>query len=158
MTIGKPVFGVATALLGATAFQPLAAQTAPAGHPAQTLVESETALARLEGNSGITTQWISWDYRGHVRVTNRDGLIHLSGEQYERGGPGRLTLDGDVLQIDSNSFAFRGRIVITDAPDEGRVCERDGTVEFRITQNRRYWRMQDFSSCDYLTDYVDIYF
>ena len=35
---------------------------------------------------------------------------------------------------------------------------RDGTYEFRVTQRRRYWRLQDIEACDGLADYVDIYF
>ncbi|MBC2776084.1 hypothetical protein [Parasphingopyxis marina] len=155
MTIVKPA---ALALLALTALQPATARTLVVPPAEQTVVESAAMLARLRGNSGISLQWISWDYRGHVRVSDRDGLVRLSGEQEERTGPGRLTLDGDVLAIDADSFTFRGHISIIGAPDEGRVCERDGTFEFLITQNRRYWRLQDMQACDGLTDYVDIYF
>jgi len=63
-----------------------------------------------------------------------------------------------VLSIDSTSFTFRGQISILDTPDRGRNCLRDGTYEFRVTQRRRYWRLQQMEVCDGLTDYVDIYF
>lgn len=126
--------------------------------PQPTVVEDPAALARLRANEGITLQWIGWERRGHVTVTEPDGLIHLSGAQEEDGGPGRLTLDGDVLRIDGDSLAFRGRIVIADSPDVGRLCERDGDFIFLVTHNRRYWRLQEMEVCDGLTDYVDIYF
>jgi hypothetical protein len=116
------------------------------------------ALARLRRNGGITLQWISWDYRGRLAVSDRAGRVHLSGGQRERGGAGRLELDGDLLWISADRFGFQGRIVISDTPDAGRHCVRDGTYEFRITQNRRYWRLQDIEACDGLADYVDIYF
>jgi hypothetical protein len=150
----------ALALMMLAALQPATARTMTAdrGPLENTRIESAAMLERLRGNSGITLQWISWDYRGHVRVTDSGGLVHLSGEQDERGGPGQLTLDGDVMAIDADSFTFRGHISIIGAPDEGRVCERDGTFEFLITQNRRYWRPQHMEACDGLTDYVDIYF
>ena len=124
----------------------------------RTQIEDPAALARLRGNSGVTLQWIGWEHRGRVRVSERDGLVHLSGAQSARGGPGRLTLEGDVLEIGASSFTFRGRIAISDTPDAGRDCVRDGTYEFRVTQRRRYWRLQQMEQCDGLTDYVDIYF
>ena len=133
---------------------PLAAQAQP------TRVADRAALAQLRRNSGITLQWISFESpaRGHLRVSDAAGRVHLSGTQVERGGPGRLTLDGDVVQIGPRSFTFRGRIAITDTPDPNRECIRDGTYEFRVTGRRRYWRLQEMEVCDGLTDYVDIYF
>jgi hypothetical protein len=134
----------------------VSAAAAPAAE--RTVVNDPTALARLRGNSGVTLQWISWDHRGRVAVTERAGRVHLAGSQAARGGPGRLELDGDVVEIGRDSFTFHGRIAITDTPDAGRNCLRDGTYEFRITGRRRYWRLQQMEVCDGLTDYVDIYF
>ena len=132
----------------------------PAAPGERTVVNDRTALNRLRRNSGITLQWISFESpaRGHVVAQMNGGLLHLSGSQIQRGGPGRVTLEGDVLRINPRSFTFRGRIVITDAPDRGRNCVRDGTYEFRATGQRRYWRLQDIEACDGLADYVDIYF
>jgi len=145
---------------------PLAALAVPAaaafdqapGASQTTIVHDAAALQRLRGNSGLTLQWISWDHRGHVRVLHAGGLYTLSGSQTARDGRGRVTIDGAVLAIEQDRFTFHGRIVITDTPDPGRECVRDGTYEFRVTQNRRYWRLQEMEVCDGLTDYVDIYF
>ena len=130
-----------------------------AAQPAPTRVEDRAALVRLRGNTGLSLQWISWEprARGEVRVLERNGVVHLSGAQAARG-TGRVTLDGDVLAIGAREFIFKGRIVITDAPDPGRACVRDGTFTFRATGTRRYWRLQQMEQCDGLTDYVDIYF
>ena len=138
----------------------LAVQTPPPAPGERTIVNDRTALGRLRRNSGITLQWISFETaaRGHVVAQMNGGLLHLSGSQRAQNGPGRVTLDGDVLRINPRSFFFRGRIVITDAPDRGRNCVREGTYEFRATGQRRYWRLQDFEACDGLADYVDIYF
>ena len=135
---------------------------APAALPAQsgvrTVVDDAAALRRLRRNSGITLQWIDFGRvpRGHVRVTDRGGLVHLSGSQ--RGNGGEVTLEGDVVSIGPSSFRLAGNITIRDTPDRGRVCVREGEFEFRVTQNRRYWRLQQMTVCDGLTDYVDIYF
>ena len=129
-----------------------------AAPPERTIVAAPGALAMLRHNGGVTLQWISWDYRGRVRVSEAGGRVHLSGSQVARDGAGRLELDGDVTEIGARSFTFRGRIAITDTPDPGRNCLRDGTYEFRITGQRRYWRLQQMEQCDGLTDYVDIYF
>jgi hypothetical protein len=126
--------------------------------PRRTIVGDQAALARLRSNAGITLQWISWDHRGRLRVSEAAGLVHLSGSQTARSGTGRLELDGDVVEIGAGSFTFRGHIGITDTPDSGRSCMRDGDFEFRITGRRRYWRLQQMEQCDGLTDYVDIYF
>jgi hypothetical protein len=135
-----------------------AAAPSPADPAGPTIVRDPAALARLRRNAGITLQWISWDYRGHVEVSEAAGRVHLAGAQRARGGAGRLELDGDLVEIDSASFTLRGRIAIVDTPDPGRNCLRDGTYEFRITGRRHYWRLQQMEQCDGLTDYVDIYF
>jgi len=140
------------ALLLATA----AAQPAP-DRAERTIVSDPAALARLRRNGGVTLQWISWDYRGRLRVIEAAGRVHLQGSQRARGGAGLLTIDGDVTEIRADRFTFRGRIAITDTPDAARNCLREGTYEFRITGRRRYWRLQEMEQCDGLTDYVDIY-
>lgn len=126
--------------------------------PAPTEVRDAAMLERLRGNSGVTLQWISWDHRGRLAVTETNGVVHLSGGQIAADGRGELAIDGDVVAIDGDSFTFRGEISIANTPDLTRNCLRDGVYEFRLTQNRRYWRLQEMEVCDRLTDYVDIYF
>ncbi len=123
-----------------------------------TLVADKTAMERLRGPDGITLQWISWDSRGDIDAVQRGKTLFLKGGQSVQDGKGRLELDGHVLAVFAKSFIFKGRIAITDTPDEGRNCIRDGVYEFKITQKRRYWRLQQMEVCDGLTDYVDIYF
>ncbi|WP_395614279.1 hypothetical protein [Allosphingosinicella sp.] len=137
-----------------------AAQVPPPASGERTIVNDRAALARLRRNSGITLQWISFHQggRGHVTVTERNGLIHLRGSQTQNDSAGRVDLDGDVLAIGPRSFTFRGRISIENAPDPDRECLRDGTYEFRATGTRRYWRLQNIEACDGLADYVDIYY
>lgn len=132
----------------------------PAAPGERTIVNDRAALNRLRRNSGITLQWISFEQpgRGHVYVTERNGLVHLRGSQTQNAGAGRVDLEGDVLSISARSFTFRGRIMIENSPDPDRECLREGTYEFRATGTRRYWRLQQMTVCDGLTDYVDIYY
>jgi hypothetical protein len=123
-----------------------------------TLVGDKIAMEKLRGPDGITLQWIGWDQRGDVQVEQRGKSLYLKGVQQQDGGKGRLELDGHILAVFTKSFIFKGRIAITDTPDEGRSCIRDGVYEFKITQKRKYWRLQQMEVCDGLTDYVDIYF
>ncbi|MFT3967281.1 MAG: hypothetical protein QM690_15500 [Sphingobium sp.] len=125
---------------------------------APTIVRDRAAMARLLGNEGITLQWIDWDRRGELDARMPGATLYLEGSQRAASGPGLLTLSGRVTEVDADRFRFHGRIVITGTPDAGRQCVRDGDFTFAITQNRRYWRLQEMERCDGLTDYVDIYF
>jgi hypothetical protein len=129
---------------------------APTALPARTVIKDRAALQRLLGNEGVTLQWISWDQRGDLTADYRTDLLRLHGGQSAAGGA--LTLDGVVTEIGADSFTFVGRIDIRDTPDAGRACRREGEMTFAITQNRKYWRLQQMEVCDGLTDYVDIYF
>lgn len=123
-----------------------------------TEVRSKSALERLRGNSGLTLQWIGWDQRGTLDVSQAGDVVHISGSQVAPDGKGSVRVDGDVLAIDDKHFILRGTIEIADTPDPGRRCLKQGDSEFAITGNRKYWRMREFEWCDYLTDYIDIYF
>ena len=124
----------------------------------KTIINDRTAFQRLLGNSGISLQWISWETRGNLVADYSTDLLRLHGGQSTPDGKGKLVIDGVVTRIDASEFTFVGRIDMTDAPDIGRHCVRDGEMTFRVTQNRKYWRLQQMEVCDGLTDYVDIYF
>ena len=123
-----------------------------------TNVLSQTDAQRLLANKGVTLQWIDWDRRGIAKVTAGDALWTLRAAQSARQGKGRLIVDGAILEVGEGYFTFRGTIRIADTPDPGRMCEATKTWHFAVTQNRRYYRLREFEWCDYLTDYIDIYF
>ena len=135
------------------------AQAVPAYPGETTRVTSQADARRLLRNKGLTLQWIDWNRsaRGSVTVS-RGPLWSLRGAQAQRGGPGRVTLDGAITEIGRGFFTFRGTIRISDTPDTGRVCEKTKNWHFAVTQNRPYYRLREFEWCDGLTDYVDIYF
>lgn len=133
------------------------AQGGAAGAALQkTDVRSQIAYERLLNNSGITLQWLWHAKRGHLDAKDTNGLITLDGTQ--ANDEGTLKIKGEVVSISKDSFTFHGTILILDAPDKGRRCDRTGDYEFRITGNRKYWRLRQQEVCDGLADYVDIYF
>lgn len=135
-----------------------ASARAPAYPGEKTRILSTKDADRLRANHGVTLQWIDWDRRGSVFIDDADALWTLRASQSEAGGPGRLFLEGRILEIGEGYFTFDGLIRIADTPDAGRSCEENKTWHFAITQNRPYYRLREFEWCDYLTDYVDIYF
>ena len=130
---------------------------APAASSGQrTQVNDDAAYERLLNNSGIGLQWFWTDERGKLNAVDDNGVIRLDGGYAT--AKGSLKLKGEVLSISADRFTFRGTILIVDVPDKGRRCERTGDYEFRATGKRKYWRLQQMTECDRLTDYVDIYY
>lgn len=146
--------GIVAPILWAVALSaPLAAE-----EPAPTRVLSATDAERLRTVQGITLQWIEWDERGDVEVTVDDrGVWHLSGAQVAPAGAS-VRVEGVITEIGEDYFLLDGRVAIIDTPDTGRTCEADRLWRFGATQRRAYYRLREFEWCDYLTDYVDIYF
>lgn len=131
--------------------------TAASAAPEATRISSPRDAERLAGAKGVTLQWLDWNTRGTVRVV-RGALWRLTASQAQAGGPGRLHLDGEIVEIGKGYFTFRGSISITDTPDEPRLCEANKDWHFAITQGRPYYRLREFEWCDELTDYIDVHF
>lgn len=152
---GAPAPAAAPAATPAPA--PAAAATAaPSGSALKTDIQNQAAYERLMNNSGITLQWLWSAQRGHLTATDENDLVHIEGTQ--ANFEGTLKIKGDIVSIASDRFIFRGTILILDAPDKGRRCERNGDFEFRATGKRKYWRLQQMEACGGLTDYVDVYY
>ena len=127
---------------------------------APTLIGHRPTFERILGNSGLALQWISWEPkdRGKIEATMVDGALWLKGSQQIAGQQGLLELEGRVVSVSDGNFTFNGLIAITDTPDAGRNCRKEGISKFAVTQGRKYFRMREFEWCDGLTDYIDIYF
>lgn len=123
---------------------------------AKTEIRNQAAYERLLNNSGVSVQWLWSAQRGHLTAKDENDVVRIDGTQ--ANFEGTLKIKGEIVSIDSDRFVFRGTILILDAPDKGRRCERTGDYEFRATGKRKYWRMQQMESCGRLTDYVDIYY
>lgn len=136
------------------------AQQAPAGGalaPVQkTQINDQAAYERLLNNSGMTLQWLWSAKRGKMNAIDDNDVVRLDGTQANHEGT--LKVKGEVVSIGRDSFVLRGTILILDAPDKGRRCERTGDYEFKATGKRKYWRLQQMEACGGLTDYVDIYY
>lgn len=122
----------------------------------KTEIKNQAAYERLLNNSGVTVQWLWSAQRGKLNAKDVNDVVRIDGEQ--ANFEGTLKINGEIVSIDSDRFIFRGTILILDAPDKGRRCERTGDYEFRATGKRKYWRLQQMESCDRLTDYVDIFY
>ncbi|NMK44755.1 hypothetical protein [Achromobacter sp. Bel] len=123
---------------------------------AKTEIRNQAAYERLLNNSGVSVQWLWSADRGHLTAKDENDVVRIDGTQ--ANFEGTLKIKGEIVSIDSDRFVFRGTILILDAPDKGRRCERTGDYEFRATGKRKYWRLQQMESCGRLTDYVDIYY
>ncbi|WP_332608503.1 hypothetical protein [Achromobacter sp. ESBL13] len=122
----------------------------------KTEIRNQTAYERLLNNSGVTVQWLWSADRGQLSAKDVNDVVRIDGTQ--ANFEGTLKINGEIVSIDSDRFVFRGTILILDAPEKGRRCERTGDYEFRATGKRKYWRLQQMESCGRLTDYVDIYY
>ena len=139
------------------AHSPVQQNSATALVPVQkTEIKNQAAYERLLNNSGVTVQWLWSAPRGKLNAKDVNDVVRIDGEQ--ANFEGTLKINGEIVSIDSDRFIFRGTILILDAPDKGRRCERTGDYEFRATGKRKYWRLQQMESCDRLTDYVDIFY
>lgn len=131
------------------------AQTPPAHG-----VDAE-ARARLVGTHRLSLQWIDWgdlDRAGSVEIRERGGILTVNGS--ETLGAQRLDIHGHITSATADGFVFEGAITMqVDSVAGGAPCTRSGTMDFRATGRRQYWRLQQMQSpCGSITDYVDIYF
>ena len=140
-------------------FMPAYAQAPGANHP-KTVIKDEAAKIKLLGLHRLSLQWISWDYFGKATVTESNGTLFLTGEQKARKGSDHLKIDGVITEVAATEFKFKGKIIIkVDFNNGGKPCERNGEMTFRITNNRRYWRLKEMENpCEEIVDYVDIFF
>lgn len=127
---------------------------------ARTAINDRLAAKQLLGKHKFNLQWIGWDKWsdfGDLRVVNREGTLFIKGRQVK--GDDFLEIDGKVLSVDAKEFTFQGKVVTqVSHKHEGEPCLRDGTMTFKITGTRKYWRLQEMQSpCDTTTDYVDIF-
>lgn len=113
---------------------------------------------KLIGEHKFALQWTSWDKFGTAEISRDATGLVIKGEQVLDGNS--VSLFGRIKVIDENAFLFTGEIVtIVYHVNKGKACTRHGTYEFRATDKRKYWRLQQMDSpCDSVVDYIDIFF
>jgi hypothetical protein len=133
-----------------------------ASAPDKAIIKDEKAKAMLVGEHRFSLQWVSWDYFGKAKIEERNGELFVKGEQRARKGDDSVTIDGRITQVNAKDFKFNG-VIITKVShmNNGAPCQREGEFTFRITGNRRFWRLKEMTNpCDSdgAVDYIDIYF
>jgi hypothetical protein len=126
----------------------------------KTIVNNSFAVKQLLGKHKVNLQWLSsdnWAEFGDLKVVDRQGTLYIKGRQVK--GDDYLEIDGEVLKVEAREFSFQGSIVTrVSHMNKGKSCERYGKMVFKITEKRKYWRLQEMQSpCDTATDYVDIF-
>jgi hypothetical protein len=131
-----------------------------AGSSPKTVINDAKAKAMLLGSHRFSLQWISWDYFGKAVITDQKGKLVTRGIQRAKGGSDFVKIDVIITQVDSKEFKFNGIVEVkVSHNNNGNICKREGEMTFKITQNRKYWRLQEMQSpCGDETDYVDIFF
>ena len=139
--------------------QAIAGQKGGAGRQ-QTIINDQNAKQMLLGRHRFSLQWISWDYFGSATVIETNGTLSITGEQRGRGNTNYVKMEGIITRVDAKEFGFSGTIIIqVKDNNNGEPCKREGEMTFRITNNRRYWRLKEMDNpCEGIVDYVDIYF
>ncbi len=158
MKVKKISLGILLVLLG-TNLDGVAQDKATTNAP-KTIIKDAAAKTMLLGSHRFSLQWISWDYFGKAVVTDQKGKLIIRGIQRAKDSQDFVRIDGVITEVDAKEFRFNGVIETkVSHNNNGEICKREGGMTFKITQNRKYWRLQEMQSpCGIETDYVDIFF
>lgn len=112
------------------------------------------------GKHPITLQWISWDNPGYAEVTPIANSWYLiSGTQNNENGD-YLKIEGKIRRLSEKELEFEGRIeTLVSSINKGEPCIKEGKQTFYGKGNRKYFRLQNMTSCEggMVVDYIDIY-
>ena len=72
-----------------------------------------------------------------------------------------LKIDGTITPNNEKELIFHGKIETQISfINQGNPCLREGTYTFRVTGQRKYWRLKEmYNPCrkDSLVDYIDVF-
>jgi hypothetical protein len=123
--------------------------------------QRETFIKNILGKHMCSLQWISWKDFGTVTISqDSDKTIHVKGGQKSKTNSDYLEIDGTLTVVNPLHLQFTGEIITcVDHINNGNPVKRNGTYNFTVAGQRRYWRMQEMTNPDDpCCDYVDIYF
>jgi len=128
--------------------------------PSQTIINDQVSATRLSGDHFFALQWISWRHFGKASIIDKGGVWHITGRQDSRESDDYITIDGIITEINPLDFKFDGEIVTRVSHiNGGKPCVRSGTMTFRISGKRQYWRLNEMRNPeDNVVDYIDIFF
>ena len=123
--------------------------------------EAEQNLTPLErkivGKHAFGIQMVSfWDYLGTCEIRKiSTGKYTCVGTQNVKNV--YLKLDGSISIISESHLQFSGTIV-TKIPDinESKRYARKGTYDFKLTDNRKYWRIEETSRPEDFSYFISI--
>ena len=117
----------------------------------------------LVGEHLISIQWISWENFGTATVTKTEvaGVYKITGIQNNKDNTDYLKIDGTLKPTSERQLTFNGMIETKiNFINQGNPCLREGSFTFRVSGQRKYWRLKEmYNPCrkDNLVDYIDIF-
>ncbi len=113
------------------------------------------------GSIGITLQWLGWEKRGVVQVTDlHDGRFKIKGGQKNSMNTDFIEIDGTLKVLTPTNLEFEG-IINTQVSyiNKGAACVRQGKYHFVAMPGKKYWRLKETANCEggMVVDYIDLY-
>ncbi len=131
------------------------------------LLNSNTAFAdaedikeKLLGEHYFSLHYLlnNSDIYGHAIITEVNGTLKiLAGQLVDND---YASVSGDVEIINDKHFKVIGQIITkVNYVNNGEPCNQKGEFDFKVQENRKYWRLQKpHSICNGVTHYIDVYF
>jgi hypothetical protein len=124
-------------------------------------VQAKPSSILRAGSIGITLQWLGWEKRGMVKVTDmQDGSFNIKGGQKNSTNSDFIEIDGTLKVLTSTNLEFEGTIKTqVSYINKGAVCVRQGKYHFVALPGKKYWRLKETANCEggMVVDYIDLY-
>jgi len=113
---------------------------------------------KLVGIHKFGVQFI-YDAYGTAEITEKDGVLHIKGQQYSDDKEEYLLMEGTLTILDERNLRFDGILKLFTEGCCG-LLDRTVSYTFRKTGSRKYWRLKERNDlCDQYTCayYLDIF-